>query len=143
MPTWQQTREKRAQILCTYLRPWTLQRSDAPRSVPHAASLDEPSPSSRLREKISPRHSYAKAWREYVRGHVVSETVARMIVAALLSTSCTLTVLEEEAADDDAEIPAKLLTQSVKHSFTTEMVATLPWLLRGAVNVLCLKADVS
>lgn len=81
--------EKRSMLLSVYYRPWTLHKLEAQeRSVPFAAFLNRVPIQRRMSAsgKQTPvfQNSYRRAWRWYVRGHVVSYSAARIITQALM-----------------------------------------------------------
>eukprot|EP00973_Karenia_brevis_P015248 2084820-Karenia_brevis.AAC.1 len=67
--------EERATFLNVYLRPWTLMRSAATENVPYLCDLDMYAPGAR---------SHRKAWRQYVRGGIVSDYAVHIIKLSLI-----------------------------------------------------------
>jgi hypothetical protein len=110
MPDKYKDPEKRAQLYSVYLRPWVLDRSSAtPGVVPHIAMLNAPLVSTthtarvRLRFKqANPSHdvrrSYAVAWRNYIRGKVVSR-YAQQIIIQFMAACCGKSKKEEDVEE--------------------------------------------
>ena len=85
MPTRKMDIERRSMLLSAYYRPWTLiMAASQERVCPYAGTLDMVPSSTRLRGKQMKERSYRRAWRWYVRGHVVSKTAVRVIKRALM-----------------------------------------------------------
>ena len=91
--------EERARILNVYLRPWVLSQADVCAHVPHLTDLNSVriwtlpmSGPKRRRCKSAPleidRCSHRAAWKEYVRGHIVSEHAKRIILHFLVGNCC-------------------------------------------------------
>ena len=122
MPSDRRSRDDCAKLFSTYLRCWVLPRQHASAHVPHLADLDLPSaflPAEpqrtklRLTGKTPPpelaARSFHVAWREYIRGHVVSEHARQVIVNFM--GACTSTSRGDK--DSDAEETTKLETPDV------------------------------
>ena len=101
MPDKHHTSEERARLLSIYLRPWVLWRDDVSTHVPHLTELntvrqwnttmrDDARWRKRYKRplKIPQRCSYREAWKEYVRGHIVSSHSKKIIANFLASTCC-------------------------------------------------------
>jgi hypothetical protein len=110
--------EERSRIFSVYLRPWVLNRAHSTAHVPHIADLDVViteflgcRPERRYRGKAPAQQfsrSYALAWRDYTKSHVVSQHAVR-IVKNFLSTHMaeSAEVLDEEEEETrKAEEPA-------------------------------------
>ena len=97
MPEKEGDANKKARLYSVYLRPWVLDKNIATVEVPHIADLDLTTESCcpgqitrrRLRGKqsphklIQPRRSFSEAWRNYIRGNVVSRHAQKIIVQLL------------------------------------------------------------
>lgn len=127
LPVWSDARipksnlspEENARLLSVYMRPWTLHPDDANPSNPLLSELGFQncvsekeclSPSKRMRGKQSvppppsqPRRSYAAAWREYIDGHIVSESGRKYIMNMLSATSARVVNSDDESDGDSAE----------------------------------------
>ena len=99
--------EDKARILSVYLRPWTLLRSHATPHVPHLQDLDVVLTDvlvnkRRLRQKqpaaldTQPRRSFALAWEDYRKHHIVSNHAAHLIKSFLLTQMAESAEVEEE-----------------------------------------------
>ena len=99
MPEKRHTTEERSRILNVYLRPWVLRECDVATHVPHLTELNTVRDwnaitrnPSRKRCKTTPvlpqRCSYREAWKEYLRGHIVSQHAAGIISNFLATTCC-------------------------------------------------------
>jgi hypothetical protein len=106
MPTMKMDKESRAKLLCVYFRPWTLLRGEAQsRSLPYAGTLNF-APLARRKtgkQALEGARSFSRAWKWYVRGHVVSRSAARLITQALMQIPADSK--EEPEADKDASDP--------------------------------------
>jgi hypothetical protein len=88
MPDSKQDVEDKAKLYSVYLRPWVLDRSLATPEVPHISDLDVLPDTVPLRKRVrgtstgipGATRSYELSWRWYIRGHVVSQHAARLIV---------------------------------------------------------------
>ena len=89
MPDRARTVEQRARLYSVYLRPWVLSRRLASRHVPHLSTLDEIPPRQRLpsNSKVQVEKSFALAWRDYIRGHIVSMH-AKKIISQFMAACC-------------------------------------------------------
>ena len=76
LPTRGMPPEYRAMLQNVYLRPWTLDQSEATDRVPYICDLDVCATGVRC---------HRKAWRKYVRGNIVSDFAARIIKIFLLA----------------------------------------------------------
>ena len=115
MPEKRHTVEERARILSVYLRPWVLTQGDVSTHVPHLTELNTvrlwnvmTRPVVRKRCKTSPvmpqRCSYREAWKDYLRGHIVSAHASRIIGNFLANTCC----YSSQAPDhEEPEVNAK------------------------------------
>ena len=88
MPDSKQDVEDKAKLYSVYLRPWVLDKNLATREVPHISDLDVLPDTVPLRKRVRGKstgtpgatRSYELSWRWYIRGHVVSQHAARLIV---------------------------------------------------------------
>ena len=113
MPEQENDGNKKAQLYSIYLRPWVLDKTLATKEVPHIADLDLSTESGcpgniirhRLRGKQSPhklmqpRRSFSEAWRNYIRGNVVSRHAQRIIVQ-FMAAHCETTSRNENPEED-------------------------------------------
>ena len=104
------TQDERGRLLSTYLRPWTLHRDLSSFNVPHLADLNVILPNEVLdphRHRITGKQQLAQpaqrgfyaAWRQYIRGRVVSEHARRIITNFL--GACATTTTEDKDSDDE------------------------------------------
>ena len=85
MPSRQMDLERRSMLLLAYYRPWTLRRLESrQRTCPFAGALDFAPCRGSLRVKQARPRGYRRAWKWYIRGHVVSEVAVRLITQVLL-----------------------------------------------------------
>ena len=112
MPERERSREDKCKIFCLYMRPWVLNRADASPNVPALADLGKPRTYAeeeqgkrrRLRFKQAGplTRNYALAWRQYVRGHVVSKHQRKLIVQ-FMAANCGKSSTRDAEEVDDAE----------------------------------------
>ena len=111
MPSRTMDHNDRARLLSVYLRPWTLHRELSSFVVRHLADLDVIMPAEALaqsRRRLSykstltqqAQRGFHAAWRQYIRGRVVSEHARRLIVNFL--GACATTTTQDKDSDDEA-----------------------------------------
>ena len=116
--------EDRGRMLCLYFRPWTLLREFAIAHVPHIVDLDisisgklaskkRLSGKQKWTEPAPLERSYAHAWEDYRRHHVVSKHAAGTIKSFLLAQMHV-----------SAEVDAEDETTGDKEKIVREVVAT-------------------
>lgn len=95
VPSWSQDQLIRTRLLSVYYRPWTLLTSNVCAFVPMPQNLDVVPWLRRIRSKSPSAKCYRQSWRWYVRGHVVSDSAARMITHVLLQMPSDSKEIEE------------------------------------------------
>ena len=104
---------KKARLYSICLRPWVLDKTLATKEVPHIADLDlwteSGCPGHIIRHRlwgkqsphkmIQPRRSFSEAWRNYIRGNVVSRHAQRIIVQ-FMAANCGKTSRTEDPEED-------------------------------------------
>ena len=156
LPTTHLSEEERCRIFSVYLRPWVLNTEDASPHVPFLADIDILVSDAlaatcfdrkkRLRAKVLhyPRvnssgeaflRCYAKAWKDYRCGHVVSRYAARAIVQ--FAASHLADSLEE--AEDDQEAPSTRERAPIDTSWMS--LAAVHSILRRTASVETSKLD--
>jgi len=141
MPEKRHSVEERARILSVYLRPWVLLRCDVSAHVPYLTQLNtvrlwnqNVRDAVRKRCKTTPvlpeGCSYRDAWKEYLRGHIVSEHAVKIIGNFLANTCCfsshTPDEEEPEVSSKNLEkMPALSLSLSALHESLQQMTGAL------------------
>ena len=110
--------EDNAKYLSLFFRPWTL--GEATPSIPHLARLGVPVQRAGQLDSeattIGTSTSFKRAWREYVRGNVVSESAAAFIRSFLTKTMARSRLFEADdgnepdKSDIDDDVPPFLLS---------------------------------
>ena len=112
MPDHQGTHEGKSRLFCLYMRPWALQTTDASPHVPTLAQLGKPRAYAtggdhkrrklRLKQPVPDARQYSLAWRQYVRGGIVSHHQRRIIVQ-FMAANCGKNTTRDAAPADEAE----------------------------------------
>ena len=116
LPSKNQSKEQRARICSVYWRPWVLHRAWASKEVPHITQLNRtwrsvtnpeavwhavPGKRKRCKSTTATRIElvgYRAAWKDYVRGNIVSESAALLIRNFL--TACIAYTGQEDDEDE-------------------------------------------
>ena len=150
MPEKRHSVEERARILSVYLRPWVLLKCDVSAHVPYLTQLNtvrlwnqNVRDAVRKRCKTTPvlleGCSYRDAWKEYLRGHIVSGHAVKIIGNFLANTCCfssnTPDEEEPEVSNKNLEkMPALSLSLSALHESLQQMTRALNLVGGGATG---------